>query len=381
VLLSVTAQTGVTYQWYLDGNMITGAVGSDYMAMQAGAYTVMATSASGCSATSGTAVSVTLNAAPAIPVISSTGSSSFCQGGSASLGFTPEPGVTYQWYQDGSAISGATGNSITVTDSGSYSVVAVNASGCSSTSLPFSIQVFELPQAPVISATGATTFCDGDSVLLSVTAVLGYNYQWTINGNNIPGAVFNQLSVTGPTGSYSVTATDMNGCTSAATLSYIVTVNPLPAAPLITQSNDTLYANPVSGNFQWYLDGTAIPGATGPFWIPVVNGNYSVMVTDTNGCSSASQVYPMVNVGLNNTVLIQSGVYPNPTKGVLSVQLALASGSKAECRLTDISGRIINRWEFVSGSHTIDLGSQAAGMYFLTIESDGSRAVHKVMKE
>lgn len=73
-------------------------------------------------------VNATVSPYPAPPVISQLGDTLS----------TPNDGgaYTYQWYLDGQAISGATGNTHTVADTGNYTVEITNLGGCSATSAP-----------------------------------------------------------------------------------------------------------------------------------------------------------------------------------------------------------------------------------------------------
>ena len=52
------------------------------------------------------------------------------------------PGLTYQWQLNGSDIVGATSNSYTATDTGSYTVVVTNAAECVNTSSPVKISIY-----------------------------------------------------------------------------------------------------------------------------------------------------------------------------------------------------------------------------------------------
>ncbi|MBL0343607.1 MAG: hypothetical protein IPP71_23780 [Bacteroidetes bacterium] len=284
VNLEVPIAAGVTFQWYIDGTILNGAILETLTANLAGTYTVLATSANGCTAVSGTGVSVIVNLSPVVPTLSASGSTTFCLGGTVALSFTQEPNVTYQWQLNGVAISGATGAVYPVSDGGTYTVIATGVSGCTSVSAPgIDVIVNNPPPSPVITASGSTLFCEGGSVTLEVPLISGYSYQWTLANIDINGATSNQYTVTTNTGFYSVNVTDANGCSSPATISYQVTVNPLPAVPVITQSNDTLYVSG-AGQFQWYLDGSAITGATGTFYVVTLNGNYTVTVSDSNAC-------------------------------------------------------------------------------------------------
>src|SRR5262249_40680444 len=140
------------------------------------------------------------------------------------------------------------------------------------------VTVNPLPTA-TITPGGSTTFCQGGSVTL--TASSGVSYHWSTNETT------SSINVTS-SGNYTVQVTDANGCsaTSAATQ---VTVNPLPAAT-ITPSGSTTFCQggsvtltASSGvSYHWSTNETTSS-------INVTSsGNYTVQVTDANGCSATS---------------------------------------------------------------------------------------------
>src|SRR5690606_12894866 len=125
----------------------------------------------GCTSAPSTATTVTVNPLPATPTITVGGSTTFCQGGFVTL--TAPPSNSYLW--SGGA---GTSQSINVTTSGSYTVQVTNTNGCTSLpSAPVIVVVNPLPAAPTITASGSTTFCVGDDVILSSTA--GDGYLWS----------------------------------------------------------------------------------------------------------------------------------------------------------------------------------------------------------
>jgi hypothetical protein len=132
VVLNANTGTGLTYQWFNNASAIIGATSASYTATMSGSYTVVVTNASTCSSTS-TATVVTVNPLPTATITPAT-ATTFCQGGSVVLNANTGTGLTYQWFNNASAISGATGASYTATTSGSYIVVVTNANTCSSTS-------------------------------------------------------------------------------------------------------------------------------------------------------------------------------------------------------------------------------------------------------
>jgi hypothetical protein len=171
----------------------------------------------------------------------------------------------------------------------------------------------------------------------------------------------------------------MAGCTAEASNPVLVTVNPLPAQPVITQSYDTLYASG-SGNFQWYLDGTLIPGATANFYIPLVNGNYTVTVTDGNGCENISVIYPMTNVGIYEYYAAPVMIHPNPSEGAF--QVTSNSTDRMDYVIADITGKILQTGALYFGRNSFDLTTLSDGVYLLQIiTTDQPVSVVKLVKQ
>jgi len=85
-------------------------------------------------------------------------------------------------------------------------------------------------------------------------------------------------------GTYDITLIVFNnGCVDTVQKSNYILVHPFPPPQGITQNNDTLSANQGGAAYQWYFNGTLIPGATNYYYV-ATSGNYYVIVTDLNGC-------------------------------------------------------------------------------------------------
>src|SRR5205085_8888086 len=108
-------------QWFLGGNAITGATGQTYNAMQSGSYTVVVVTAGACSSAASAATVVTVNPTPSTPAVNAGGPTNFC--GSGSVLLTSSSASGNQWFSNGVAINGATGQTYTATATGSYTVV------------------------------------------------------------------------------------------------------------------------------------------------------------------------------------------------------------------------------------------------------------------
>ena len=154
---SVTLQAGnyASYSWS------NGATTSSIHVTVSGVYEVTVTDVTGCSATA--TQSVTVNPNPVL-TISHNGPVDFCNGSSVTLDAGAHS--SYHWS------NGATTESILVTTTGNNSVTVTNSFGCIAIASQF-VNSNGLP-SPTITASGPTTFCDGGSVDLSVSAYAAY---------------------------------------------------------------------------------------------------------------------------------------------------------------------------------------------------------------
>ncbi|HSY49460.1 MAG TPA: LamG-like jellyroll fold domain-containing protein [Thermoanaerobaculia bacterium] len=177
--VTLTSSSGASYQWRLGGVPIGGANAQSYAATAIGNYSVTVTTGAGCSGTSA-ATTVTQTTAPS-PVITPSGPTTFCSGGSVTL--TSSAATSYQWLLNGSPINGATSSSFGATVSGSYSVAVTNGGGCSGTSPAVTVTVSSTSTAII-----APSSVSGGSVgnIASVAAGPGGStYAWTITGGTI----------------------------------------------------------------------------------------------------------------------------------------------------------------------------------------------------
>jgi IgA Peptidase M64 len=157
---------------------------------------------------------------------------------------------------------------------------------------------------PAISASGSTAICQGNSVTLNASGAT--SYLWNT------GATTASISASSA-GSYSVTGT-VAGCSNVSN-SLSVTVNPLPVAIASNSSpvctGGTLSLSSGGGiNYSW----TGPQSFTSNQQNPVINniniadtGNYTVIVTDANGCSKntitrATATFCTINLQLRTII-------------------------------------------------------------------------------
>jgi hypothetical protein len=264
-----------------------------------GRYSVYVEDAGGCKGTSDT-VSVFVHPMPK-PLILVTGSLALCEGDSVRLE-ADDASMPRVWS------TGDTARSITVRASGIISYTATGSGGCSRSSAPVTVDVQKKP-APVIS--GLPEICVGGIGSYSVNDVAGHRYLWSVtNGILEFGDTTAAITVrwdTPGTGMLSVRETTTAGCFDTSR-TFFVLVHPLPVA-IITRNNDTLSTG-AAATWQWKQDGGILPGATNRTLKIRQTGNYSVVLIDSNGCSTESAQL-LVEVIVSAKATVQVGfAYP-----------------------------------------------------------------------
>jgi len=246
----------------------TGATAATINVNTAGNYSVTVTDANGCTGTASFNLTVNANPTPTI-----TGVTSFCAGGNSTLnaggGYT-----NYLWS------GGATTQTINVTAGGNYAVTVTNASGCTATTN----KVITVNALPVPSVTGTLAFCSGKNTTLTVPGSYA-SYQWS-NGATTSNITVNTAST------FTVTVTDANGCTGSKSATTTINTNPVPSitgnSSICQGQSSTINAGSYAG-YSW-----STGAATATINVNTA-GNYSVTVTDANGCTGTASFNLAVN--------------------------------------------------------------------------------------
>lgn len=292
---STTTPTGSTithYAWSNNGTAITGATSATYTAYQQGAYTVTVTNSNNCKDTSAADTVVVFPLPPS--TATATGDTAVCPGNVVVMNANIDTGLTYQWMDNLNNIGGANSTTYIASTSGSYTVVTTDYHGCMDTSDAVNV-VIDTPVATITPSLGPTAVCQGNTVVLNANTGTNFTYQWELNGDPIPNAN-GSIYTAGVQGSYTVSVTNATGCV-ATSDSFYVTIFPLPTvsvsaigAPLFCAGDSaTLVATGDSiASYQWYNGPTPVDGATDSTYTATVTGDYTVVVTNSYGCSVAS---------------------------------------------------------------------------------------------
>ncbi|MCF8277074.1 MAG: M4 family metallopeptidase [Flavobacteriales bacterium] len=294
----------------------------------------------GC-ATNRTQVTATVSP---IPTISVSGNTSVCEGQSVQITTSATDADSYSW-SNGQITSNIT---VSPTSQETYSVTASNACGNATDQLTIDVNPL-----PTISASADQELCAGESVQITSSGTGTIDWQPT-------GETTSNITVSpAQTTTYTVTAS--NNCGSVSE-DVAVVVNSLPAQPEISANGSDLEST--SGtSYQWYLDGSPISGAVDAVFTPSTSGDYSVEVFDANGCSSISQPYNWLTVGIREQELGLE-IYPIPFSSVLNIR---SSELIKQLTVTDVSGRIVHSSSPNNSALIINGDNWADGIYTITI--------------
>ena len=148
-------------------------------------------------------------------------------------------------------------------------------------------------------------------------------------------------------------------------------------------ANDgTASVNPVQGvgpyTYEWSN------GATGNPISGLGDGTYTVIVTDSIGCIDEASFVIGNGVATYDIESLESvSVFPNPTLGQATLQVAFNESTDVKVQIIDIYGKIISE-EFHSGILDKNISLEAerfeAGMYFIRLETNGKWHLEKLLK-
>lgn len=258
----LTASGGVSYDWGGGITTTTNTVNTP------NTYTVTVTGSNGCTATA----SATINQNIVTPVAAVNPASATLTCTNTSFVLTASGGTSYNW---GGGITTATN---TITNPNTYTVTVTGANGCTASASAVITQSVTTPPA-AISPANAALDCNTPSVLL--TASGGTTYNWG-------GGITTTTNTVTAANTYTVTVTDVNGCTGTA--SAIITQDFTPPAVTVTPANATLTCTTLSAtltaagalSYDWGGGNTTTTN-------PVAAANtYTVTATGNNGCTATA---------------------------------------------------------------------------------------------
>ncbi|MCO5260797.1 MAG: gliding motility-associated C-terminal domain-containing protein [Crocinitomicaceae bacterium] len=353
--LTVSGGTGtLTYDW--NGNSATGPSISN---ASTGSYTLTVTDASGCSSQSGP---YTINGVGG-PVISGTPTitAQTCNSNGTITGLTVSASVSISSY---SWSGTTTTNQDLSAPAGSYTLTVTDANGCTAQSGPYTIGT-----APVPSISGTAVIinanCNNGGSITGLTASSGVGaltYSW----NGTSSSTIDTTNAAA--GSYTLTVTDANGCTAQSGPYQINTdANPVISGTAVVTDATCTTQGSITGlsasgvgtlTYEWNSTTSSTIDLSN-----AANGNYTLTVTDGNGCSTQSGPY---------TINITGGPTISGTP-VITDETCLHTGSITGLIVTGGTGTITYSWNSTITS-SADLTNAPAGSYTLYV-ADGNGCI------
>ncbi|MFI5148133.1 MAG: choice-of-anchor tandem repeat GloVer-containing protein [Bacteroidia bacterium] len=253
---------------------------------------------------------------------------------------------------------------------------------------PYGDLVYFCNPVAVSANSGDTAKCQGNTSILWVTTTGKYvTYQWYKNGVAIGGATGSKYIIPNMSASDSAFyyCNVQNACGNLNSLQVHITLNAQPSVPTITQNGAVLTSSSVTGN-QWYLNGVIITGATAQNYTPSANGNYTVTVTNSSGCSATSAPFNMTNTGITEKAgeLIMQ-VFPNPATTTLNLSFQVEQETQTELSVMDLLGNtVLNSRAYLTKSANktvLDISILNPGMYVLKVSSISGQGLIKFFKQ
>lgn len=343
---------------------------------------IVTTPATGCYSGSGSVTSNVINmnvgtlVTPAVSISGPTGP--ICSGVNATFAAIPVNGgaaPSYQWKVNGANVgsNSVSYTSNTLANGDVLTIIMTSNAPCPATptvnSAPTPLSVTpSVTPAVTITASPNDTVCAGTPVTFTAAPVNGGTapaYAWLRNG--VSAGSNSNTFVPATVGNGDIISLSMTSNVACATLptavnNLIMRVNALPN-PVLTQTGGVLRTGTGFASYVWYLNGAVITGAATDTLRPAQSGNYTVKVTDNNGCSNTSSMFNFTYVGIGSPGHTGEALtlYPNPTTGMVYLQ------TTADVMGTDVyamDGRCVLRF---GRTTKLDVSGLPEGIYTLRL--------------
>jgi photosystem II stability/assembly factor-like uncharacterized protein len=320
-------------------------------------YFLTITDATGCAGTD----SITINSNP-LPLLNLGSNQAVCENSIVQL--NAPAGYAYNWLPAAGLDNPTIANPVaTITSNIDYVLTITDGAGCTATD---SISIIANP-LPQISFASDTSVCENACVTL--LPIVGGNLQISWR----PAATLNDSTIFNPTAcptvntTYTATVTDSNQCMASSNIN--VDLNPIPNTPIVSFDGTTLTSTSAS-TYQWYEGGNIIAGATNISYVPLMNGNYSVEVSNAFGCSAISNPFAVnINGLIHQTNSSGVVISPNPVFDALRITLN-TNEDFAQVTIFNAAGeKIYENKSFLNNTLEVDTKTFSAGVYFISVQS------------
>jgi hypothetical protein len=225
-----------------------------------------------------------------------------------------------------------------------------------------------------------STHCVGDTFYLNNLSANAVSFEW-FNNNTSFSTVSNPFIVASNVGLNTIRlVADSGYCTSDTTLQYRVFANPTVSLGLDTTicqgASITLSPNNTFSSYLWQdaslLDSLVVNTA----------GNYSITVTDTNGCSGRDTVLIGVSVCTFTDDLKKGDfdwdLFPNPAKESINIKMNRENSTVTTYKISDINGRLISEGTIAPTNLKINTQNLESGTYIIQLIQNNQSSTKKL---
>ncbi|GGD59880.1 hypothetical protein GCM10011514_24810 [Emticicia aquatilis] len=342
-------------------------------ANRSGDYFARAKNEFGCEGIS-QSIKINVNPLPEKPIVTADGPTVFCADKSVRLISNVTNGITWS--------TGDRTSSINVTKTGEYVVTARNDFGCQNSSNFIPIKVNPLPPKPLITASGPTTFCDGDNVRIS--APESQAYQWS----NAKTA--REQTITS-SGFFTVKTIDQNGCISPSSDELEIIVKPSPIGISVLQTGtftlEALASGLFDAKYEWYKDNVLLTN-TSVVIKAKTEGVYNVKgsILYQLGAGRTLRCYSPLSSGYRFKIdpSVQGmSVFPNPApKSIINIETQ-EDLQDAVVDIYNLRGTLIKSYSVPNfdARRTFDLSEIQKGGFLVNVKAENFNVIKRVYIE
>lgn len=345
--INITVSGGVppyTYNWS------NGATTEDINDVMPGSYTVTVTGANGCT----TVQTITLNNNnPPINITGSVNANTTCNGGNGSVSITITPAsppaggnYTITWNNGG---NGTNLNNLTP---GTYTVTVDGGGACSQTA---SFTIPDQPNLPQVSSNTTPSVCaqaNGDIDITVTGGVTPYTYNWS---NGATTQDINDVNA----GSYTVTVTGANGCSTVQTITLTnnnpnITINPTVMANTTCNGGNgsisiTISPSSPPNGGSWSINWSN--GSNNTNLTNLTPGTYSVTVDGGGACTQTANITVPNQPNVPSVSANTTPAYCQLANG--DINTSVSGGVSPYTYLWSNGATTPNLIDVVSGSYTV----------------------------
>jgi hypothetical protein len=250
---------------------------------------------------------------------------------------------------------------------GNYYVLVTDNNNCTASKIigikePSTIKIYE-----EVHPVSCKRMNDG-AINLSINGgTAPYTIAWNNNENSedLSGLV---------AGTYSVFVVDAEGCMTTSD----ITVNSPEALEVKAVVEDELFGQ--DGNIQLSVNGGTAPyqyswsnGATSENLNNIHSGNYSITVSDRNGCNETLQMSVSGNEELGENTMLHMRMFPNPATGEMNIQFSKTVNGTLQ--VVGVNGKQLIRTSLSTIQYQLDLSQYAEGLFYMVVTPENGQAV------